>query len=155
MTTKQSRPRWSSWLDIRTPAGRRMCWVSDACVLFAVVVFAVTVGTGWWWPPFIGGAAVGVAGVAAYRLQFPVLAAALGVSAQEAARGRAQVRDRDAVIIPGYLTYGVVCGVIGGSVGSWWPVIALAAGVVLFTVVVPLTLLPVLKRRIARKQAAS
>jgi hypothetical protein len=48
----------------------------------------------------------------------------------------------NAVIIPAYLTFGVAGGVIAGSVGSWWPDIVLAAGILLFAVVVPLALFP-------------
>jgi hypothetical protein len=53
-----------------------------------------------------------------------------------------RLRARNAVIIPAYLTFGVAGGVIAGSVGSWWPDIALAAGILLFAVVVPLALFP-------------
>jgi hypothetical protein len=134
---------------------RLLQYVSDACVLFACVSFAVIVGKSWAWGPFIASPLIAAAGFIATALVVRAGRHAMALTPEELLAAEADARLRGTVTIPGYATIGIGCGVIAGSVQSYWPDVFLAASMLVVGVALPLGMLPALKRRATRRGAAS
>ncbi len=139
----------ADWRDYRTPRGRLLVFISDVCIVGASVAFALSVGRHWQWGPFVLGPVVGVLGFGAYALLFWILVRVLRPNSGELTKMRQGLHQRNLVILPTHVSLGLCTGVIAGSLGSYWPDLALASMVLVVGLLAPLALLPLLKRKAA------
>lgn len=98
--------------------------------------------------PFIVGPALAVVGLGAYLALPRVAAAYFKADADEVAWARARLRERHAIIVPGYVSFGLCCGLIAGSLPAYWPDVVFGLMLLILGIVVPLAALPLLKRRV-------
>jgi hypothetical protein len=63
-------------------------------------------------------------------------------------------RQRNLVLYPVYAAFGIGCGLIAGSIPSYWPDAISGLLVILIGVLLPLAMLPSLKRRTALRRAS-
>lgn len=133
---------------------RLLQYVSDACVLLACVSFAIIVGRSWAWGPFIASPLIAAAGFIATALVVRAGRHALAPAPEQLLAAEADARLRRTVTIPAYTSIGIGCGVIAGSIESYWPDVLLAASMLGVGVALPLATLPALKRRAAGRRAA-
>ena len=128
-------------------------YLSDACIILACVVFALVAGKRWAWGPFI--TALLIVAAAAGMNAFMVRAVITASRPDDAQRRRLadRQRRRNSVIYPAYATFGIGLGLIAGSIPSYWPDVALGVLIMLTNVLLPLALLPALKRRIQGSHA--
>ncbi|MCW2856172.1 MAG: hypothetical protein JWR52_1787 [Marmoricola sp.] len=138
---------------IYTGRYRVMQYVSDALVLFACSTFAVEVGKQWAWGPFIAALLVVAVGVAANETITRRWLASIPANPEQRQRAASRRRLRNTVIVPAYVTFGIGCGLIAGSIPSYGPDVVLGVIFLVFSVLMPLVLLRWLKRRFARRGA--
>ena len=62
-------------------------------------------------------------------------------------RATARQRRRNRVFVPGYATFAIGFGLIAGSIPSYWVAAGLSLVIVVLTVLLPLALVPRLKRK--------
>jgi hypothetical protein len=130
---------------------RMLMYASGACVIFACVTLVVTAGHGWSWWLFVWGVAVGPLSVACSELTEKAMIGVFHVSAAEVDEKRPHLRARKLAIYPVAAMQSVACGVLAAGLRSSWPDIIWTAGVVLLQLVLPLAILPLLKRRLATR----
>lgn len=131
---------------------RLIQYVSNASVLLSCIAFALLVGREWAWGPFLVCPLISAAGWVATAAVVRAGRAALASTPEQVEAATEDARRRRTVTIPGYATMGLSLGVIAGSTRSYWPDVLLAAGMLLIGVVLPLALLPALKRRSASRR---
>ena len=131
---------------------RAMQYFGFACILFACTVFAVVIGKHWAWGPFILAPALVAIGAGANALIVRRAIAWLQPSDAQLQRPVSHRRQRNTVIVPGYVTFGIGFGLIAGSIPSYWADLAIGLLILVMTVV-PLAMLPSLKRRAAAHRA--
>jgi hypothetical protein len=136
----------ADWFDIRTVRGRGLVYASDLCVVGAGVVLAL-VGRRWSWGPFVLGPTVGVAGLGAYAALLGIVIKVVRADDDQLRKAREGLRQRNMVVIPGYLCFGLCAGLIAGSLHSYSPDVVLALMILVVGLLVPLAVLPVVKRK--------
>jgi cytochrome bd-type quinol oxidase subunit 2 len=137
----------ADWLDYRTERGRTLVYVSDICIVGVGVVLALAVGRHWSWGPFIPGPAVGVLGLSVHAALLGIVVKVFRPDVDQRNKARQGLRQRHLVVIPSYIALGLCVGLIAGALRSYWPDLALAVMVVVFGLLVPLALLPLVKRK--------
>lgn len=130
-----------------TGRGRTLQYISQASMLVACAVVAVFVGKDWAWAPFATTVVVVAAGAVANAVIMRTAITALRPTEEQLQLFAARRRRRNAVVVPGYVAIGVGFGLIAGSFRSYWPAVVIGTMIVLTSVVLPLVLLPRLKRR--------
>jgi len=134
---------------------RTLQYMSGLAVLGSCLVFALLIGGGWSWPPFLLAPGIAILGLAAAGLITHFAIASLEPSEEQLRVVAADRRARNKVLLPVNLCMGLGVGVIAGSIPSYWPdvmfgVMMLAAGVA-----VPAALLPGALRKARAKQASN
>jgi hypothetical protein len=132
---------------------RILTYLSDAMIVFSCVGFAVYVGRHWSWGPFALGPLAAAIGLFLYVWLYRILLNTLPQAPELAAREAERRRWQSAVVVPQYLSLGLACGVIAGSIPAYWPdivFIALAAGL---GFLLPLAFLSLAKRRAEAKRS--
>ncbi len=133
---------------------RAMQYVSLACILFACSVFAVVGGQHWAWGPFIVAPVLVAIGAAANALMVRKALSWLKPSDEQRREATSRLRRRNTVIVPMYGTFGIGFGLIAGSIPSYGADAAVGLLILVMTFVVPLAVLPSLKRRAEAQRAA-
>jgi hypothetical protein len=126
---------------------RTLQYLSDAFILFASAVFALFVGTGWAWGPFLVSLLVVGFTVGCNEAVFRAGMRILNATEEQSRLARARHRKRNVVTVPGYLTMAVATGVVAGSLERYWPAVVVGVVFLLTAVVFPLAMLPTVKRR--------
>lgn len=135
------------WFDYRAARGRILVYISDLGIVLAGVVFAIAVGRHWSWGPFALGVIVGVFAVFAYAALLGIVVKVVRPDGEQLSKARDGLRQRNLIVIPGYLSIGLCTGLIAGSVPSYWPDVVLALMILVLGVLVPLAFLPLAKRK--------
>jgi hypothetical protein len=133
---------------------RAMQYLSDGAILFASVVLALVAGKGWAWGPAVLGPVVVASAAACNDIAFRVAVSALRPTEEQLRRSRARRRRRNVIIVPAYITFAIASGVIAGSLKTYWPDLGLGGIVLVTAVVIPLAILPRLKRRAEAMRAS-
>ena len=131
-----------------------LLWLSTFVILLAAVGFVLTVGDGWSWPLFLWGALSGPAGVLVAQSTVVIAKRYLRPTPGEIERSEAVRRE---VVRPARMTtylMGLPFGAIAASTGSAAPDVLATVGLVVMGVL-PLAMLPSLKRRAARERDTS
>lgn len=123
-------------------------YLSYVWILFAYVVFAVLVGKHWAWGPFVLAAAVIAAGGAVNELIAHRAMSWFELTEEQRRRASARRRRRNRVFLPGYATFAIGFGLVAGSIPSYWVALVLSLVMLVMTVLVPLAMVPRLKRRV-------
>ena len=146
----------SSWVDLSTARGRSLIYVSDFFMVAAVAVAVIVAGKHWAWGPFVAGLAIAVLGVASHALLINVVTRVVRPSAGELVQAKRRIREQRLVVVPNYVTFGLCCALAAGAFRSYILPVVVAALIVLIGVLLPLALLPLLKRKAhARKRRES
>lgn len=135
------------WLDYRTTRGRTLLLVADLGIVGAGVVIATRPGRHWSWGPFVLGPIVGLLGLGAYAA---LLWAAIKIFRPDPAQvseARQRLRQRNPIVVAGYVCIGLFAGLVAGSLRSYWPDVVLALMILVFAVLIPLAVLPPAKRK--------
>jgi MFS family permease len=132
---------------------RAMQYVSFACILFACIVFAMLVGKHWAWGPFILAPVIVAIGAGSNALMVRTATSWLRPTEEQLRRAASRRRVRNTVIVPSYITFGIGFGLIAGSIPSYWVDVAVGVLILLMSVLVPLAMLPSLKRRADAQRA--
>jgi hypothetical protein len=130
-------------------------YFSNACVVVACISFAIIVGKSWAWGPFLAAPVITAAGFIATAWVVRLGRHALALTPDELVAAEADTHLRRTVTIPGYISIGIGCGLIAGSMESYWPDVLLAGSMLVVGVALPLAMLPALKRRAASRRVAS
>jgi hypothetical protein len=133
---------------------RVMQYVSDACIVFACAVFAVVVGKHWDWSPFLLAAGLVAVGAGANALLVHAASKRFRLNEEQRRRAAARRRTRNTVVVPSYITFGVGFGLIAGSIPSYWADLAMGVFMLGVTVLLPLAMLPAIRRRVAAHQSS-
>jgi hypothetical protein len=112
----------------------------------AGVSFAVNVGTGWAWPLFVWGLAIGLLLPIISETVHRVAASYLRLTPEEVARSRALVSARRLVIIPTGVALGLTIGLVAASWMVAW-VDRVATVIVVLSLLPVFILFPALKRK--------
>jgi MFS family permease len=133
---------------------RAMQYVSFAYILFTCVLFALLLGKYWSWGPFILAPVIVAIGAGANAQMARKAISWLRPTEEHLRRAASRRRVRNRVTLPAYITFGIGFGLIAGSIPSYWADAALAALILLMSVLVPLAMLPALKRRAEAQRPA-
>lgn len=134
-------------MDYRTTRGRTVVYVSDLCIVGAGVVFAFASGRHWSWGPFVLGPTVGVLALGVYAALLGIVIKVVRPEADQLSKMQQGLRQQNLVVLPGYVSIGLCFGFIAGSLRSYWPDLVLALMILVFGLLVPLALLPLVKRK--------
>jgi hypothetical protein len=121
-------------------------------MLFAAFAFATLVGKHWAWGPFVASLVIVAVLVAANALIANRALLSLGPNADQIRNLAERRRVRNRVLVPSFVTFAVAWGVIAGSARSYWPDVFVGAIFLVGGVVLPLAILPMLKRRVRAQQ---
>jgi hypothetical protein len=130
---------------------RLLQYIGDAGMLFACVVFALLIGKNWAWGPFLLAPVIVAVAPAASAMLLRYGKTKLRPTDADWQRAIARRRQWMTITVPAYVTFAVGVGLVAGSIPSYWPDVVLGVLIMLFTILLPLALLPVLLRR-ARSQ---
>lgn len=117
-------------------------------MLFACAVVAGIVGKGWSWPFFAWGIAIGVLAVTCYYflIRAGLALVAKNPRAQRLAARRARLRARGRIVYPSLAGYSLGLAVVAAGLRSVWPDIWLTVVFVVAEVLIPLTVVVILRR---------
>jgi MFS family permease len=150
MTEARPAPRPRGLLgDPYGPRSRRLMYASGATVLVTCVVAAVQFGHWRWWL-FAWGVLIGLASATIYELSLRLLPALVHATVEQTAQAQPRIAQMKRAVYPLSVTFGVAFGVLASGLASPWPDILLTAGVVLFQIVMPAALLPLIRQRAQR-----
>jgi hypothetical protein len=145
----------TTWLDYRTERGRKVVYVSDLCIVAAGVLFAAAVGRHWSWGPFALGLAVGVLGLGVYAAFLAIATRVVQLDRDELTKARHSLRLRNRIVVPGYVSIGLFCGVVSGSLRSYWLDLVLGLMILIMGLLIPLAVLPLVRRKaVSARQSA-
>lgn len=122
-------------------------YLSYLSILFACAVFALLIGKQWAWGPFVLTAGVVAAGGAVNELIAHRAMSWFRLTAEQRRRATARGRRRNKVYFPGYATFAIGFGLVAGSIPSYWVAAVLSLVMIVMTVLLPLAMVPRLKRR--------
>jgi MFS family permease len=132
--------------DLYGPRFRLLMYASGATVLVTCVVAAVQFGHWRWWL-FAWGVLIGLVSAAIYELSLRLLPALAHATVAETAQAQPRIAQMKRAVYPLAVTFGVAFGVLASGLARPWPDILLTAGVIVFQIVMPATLLPLVRRR--------
>lgn len=131
------------------PYGRRsrlLIYASGTAVLAACAVAAIQFGHWRWWL-FIWGVLVGLASATLYQLLLRLLPSLMHAGAEQRAQAQRRIAEMKRAVSPLAVSFGVAFGLLASGLASPWPDILLTVGVVVFQLVVPAAMLPLVRRR--------
>jgi hypothetical protein len=135
------------WLDYRTKRGRAAVLLADLAIVGAGVVIATQPGRRWSWGPFVLGPIVGLLGLGAYAALLRVAIKIFRPDPAQVSEARQRLRQRNPIIVAGYVCIGLFAGLVAGSLRSYRPDVVLGLMILVFAVLVPLAVLPLAKRK--------
>src|SRR4051794_10495276 len=133
---------------------RVMQYLSDACILFACIVFALLVGKHWAWGPCVVAAGIVTVSAGANALMVHMATKRFQLTDEQRRRAAARRRTRNTVIVPSFVTFGIGFGLIAGSLRSYWADVVLGVFILGVTVLLPLLMWPTISRRAAAQRSA-
>jgi MFS family permease len=128
------------------PRSRLLMYASGATVLVACAVAAIQFGHWRWWL-FAWGVLIGLMSATIYELLLRLLPALVHATVDQRAQAQPRIAQMKRAVYPLLVNLGVAFGVLASGLASPWPDILLTAGVIVFQLVVPAALLPLLRRR--------
>ena len=137
----------SDWVDLRTTRGRSLIYICDCLMVVAVAVAVVVAGKHWAWGPFAAGMAIAVLGIACHALLINIVTRVVRPAAAELAQAKRRIHEQRLVVVPNYVSMGLCCALAAGAFRSYILPVVLAVLIVLLGVLLPLALLPMLKRK--------
>lgn len=128
------------------PRSRRLIYASGTAVLVACAVAAFHFGHWRWWL-FAWGVLIGVLSATIYGLLLRLLPALLHVSVERTAQAQPRLAQMKRAVYPLGVSLGLAIGVLASGLASPWPDILLTVVVIVFQLVVPMAMLPMVRRR--------
>jgi MFS family permease len=128
------------------PRSRRLIYASGTVVLVACAVGAVHFGHWRWWL-FGWGVLVGALSATIYGLLLRLLPALLHVSVERTAQAQPLLAQMKQAVYPLGVSLGLAIGVLASGLASPWPDIFLTVVVIVFQLVLPMAVLPMVRRR--------
>jgi hypothetical protein len=125
---------------------RWLSYVGDICMVGAGVSVAVNVGTGWAWPLFVWGLAIGLLGPPISEILRRFAVSYLRLTPEEVAKSRARVKAHRLLIIPTGVALGLTIGLFAASLMAAW-VDQVATVIAVLALLPVLIQLPALKRK--------
>jgi hypothetical protein len=128
-------------LDPASKAGRLFLYGNAVFILVFASVLAAIVGTGWSWPLFIWGAALGPLSIATTWLFLQVAMRSQLLAADRVATARQRMRARSWSVNPTVVLFAVSIAILGAAFDSIWPDVLMTAVIVLSNIAMPLVVL--------------
>jgi MFS family permease len=131
------------------PYGRRsrgLIYAIAATVLIACTINAIRFGHWHWWL-FVWGVLIGVLSATIYGLTLRLVPTILHASVERMARAQPRLAQMKRVLYPLMLSIGVALGVLASGMARAWPDVLLTLVVIVFQLMVPMAMLPRLRRR--------
>jgi MFS family permease len=128
------------------PRSRLLMYASGAAVLVACAVAAIQFGHWRWWL-FSWGALIGLVSATIYALLLRLLPALVHATVEQTAQAQPRITQMKRAVYPLLVNLGLAFGVLASGLASPWPDILLTVGVIVFQLVVPMALLPLVRRR--------
>jgi MFS family permease len=128
------------------PRSRRLIYASGTLVLVTCAVAAVHFGHWRWWL-FAWGVLIGLLSATIYGLSLRLLPALLHVSVERTAQAQPRLTQMKRAVYPLGVTLGLAIGVLASGLASPWPDIFLTVVVIVFQLVAPMAMLPMVRRR--------
>ena len=132
-----------------------MQYASGASVLFACTVFALLIGKHWSWPPFAVGPLIAAAALGLNAIIVRRTVAAFEPSREQLDRLASRRRAGNKVLVPVLVAMGIGFGLVAGSIPSYWPDALFGLLMISTSVIGPLLLLPMIKRRYAAQRQSA
>jgi MFS family permease len=129
------------------PRSRFLMYVSGAVVVFACAITATHFGHWRWWL-FAWGVLIGVLSAAIYGLLLRLLPALLHASADSTAQLQPRLGQMKRAIYPLMVCLGLGIGILASGAASPWPDILLTGVVIVFQILVPIAMVPMVRRRV-------
>jgi hypothetical protein len=129
---------------------RRLGYASDASVLLGCAYLGWRFGQGWSWPLFVWGVASAVLAVMGSVLMGWLSRRMWHLSAGQRATAVAQLRGRAVPLYLPVLTFGVAVGLLAARLHAPWIDVLMTAMVVVLGVLVPLSMVLKVRRRLAQ-----
>jgi hypothetical protein len=126
-------------------------YAAGATILIACAVTAIRFGHWRWWL-FAWGALIGVLSATIYGLTLRLVPGLLHMSTERISQAQPRLAQMKRAIYPLELSIGLGVGVLASGLAKPWPDTVLIVVVIVFQLMVPLAMLPALRRR---AQAAS
>jgi hypothetical protein len=121
-------------------------FLSTAVILGSCTLAAVVAGTGWSWPLFVWGVALGPVAIVLTRFSEGIAARYVGVPADKADEVDRLFRDRRRTTEPNLVGMAIALGVAAGGLESV-AIDVMFTGMVVVALGLPLLILPLVKRR--------
>ena len=93
------------------------------------------------------GVFIGLVSATIYELSLRLLPALVHATVEQTAQAQPRITQMKRAVLPLAVTLGLAFGVLASGLASPWPDILLTAGVILFQIVMPAALLPLIQRR--------
>jgi hypothetical protein len=142
-SASHARPRG---LDPLSPHGRLLLYACTAVIIVSCTVLAVVEGSGWSWPLFLWGFALGPLAIVANHVTMRLTVRYLWLSPEETERAHERQRQRRATTYPLILGTSLGVGIAAGGLQVAWVDLLFTAYSVI-AVGLPLVFLPALRRR--------
>jgi hypothetical protein len=128
------------------PRSRGLIYAMGATVLIACAVTAIRFGHWRWWL-FAWGALIGVLSATIYGLILRLVPGMLHMPAERISQAQPRLAQMKRAIYPLSLSIGLAFGVLASGLARPWPDVVLTVVVIVFQLMVPLAILPALRRR--------
>jgi hypothetical protein len=136
-------------LGLYSKQGQRVGYALAFFTLASAVLGGLLVGTGWSWPLFAWGAVVAIGSAVASRAVQKVGYSSLGLAMEADSPQVHRLKERNRAVYPPAVLSFLGVAIFGAAIVNPWPDIALTIYVVLTGIVLPLAMLPSIKRRAA------
>jgi hypothetical protein len=128
-------------VDPATRTGRLFLYANAVVVLACASVVAATVGTGWSWPLFIWGAALGPLSIAVTALMGRLAIRSQALSADRVASVRERMTARNWSVNPTVVASAVSIAILGAAFDTVWADVIMTVVIVLSNIAIPLVVL--------------